>query len=224
MKTLFKNNKVFYLLFLCFLISGTIAIVRTDQFQLHIWFNGFVGSKPLDTFFKYITYLGDGLFLVILALVLFFFNFKNGLFLLTSYALSGGFTQFMKEVFFDDVNRPFFYRSYHGLKINIVEDVHMYIHNSFPSGHSTSAFCLFFCLSYMVKPVWAKLALFIVGILTAFSRVYLSQHFFEDIFAGSIIGVTFSSFVAWVFFISAFSFKMNKLEKPVYKLFQKGNG
>ncbi|MDP2387978.1 MAG: phosphatase PAP2 family protein [Bacteroidota bacterium] len=150
-----------------------------------------------------------------------FLNFKNGLFLLLAYALSGGFTQFMKGVFFGDLNRPFFYSSYYGLKIKIVDDVHMFIHNSFPSGHSTTAFCLFFCLSYMVKPTWAKILLFVIGIFTAFSRVYLSQHFFEDIFAGAIIGVTFSSLLAWMFFISPLSSKMNNLNKPVYKVFSK---
>ena len=224
MKTLFKNNKPFYLLYLAFALTGLVIILVTDKFELHSSFNSIVGFKLSDEFFKYITYLGDGLFLITIAVILFFFNLKNALFLLVSYGLSGGFTQFLKSVFFDDVNRPFFYSSYSGLKLKIVEGVEMFIHNSFPSGHSTSAFCLFFCLSYMVKPVWAKILLFVMGILTAFSRVYLSQHFFEDIYVGSIIGITFSSLAAWVFFVSPLNSRLTKTDQSIQMIFSKSNG
>ena len=40
-------------------------------------------------------------------------------------------------------------------------------------------------------------ALFCLALLVAFSRVYLSQHFLNDIYAGSLLG-TASALLAWL--------------------------
>ncbi len=210
--------------YLIFVIVGAILILKTEQFALHTKFNSIVGNSFLDFFFKYSTHIGDGLFLILIAIVLFFFNFKNAIFLLISYALAGGFTQFLKKVFFNFEMRPFFHHTFNGLPLKVVEGVQMYSQNSFPSGHSTSAFCLFFCLCIISPKVWQKIFFFCLAILIGFSRVYLSQHFFEDIYVGSIIGVGFSSIVAYIFFYSKFSFKLTKLEQSITKVFKKQNG
>ncbi len=210
--------------YIVFVIVGAIVISKTEQFDLHTQFNSIVGNSFLDFFFKYGTHIGDGLFLILIAIVLFFFNFKNGIFLLVSYALAGGFTQFLKKVFFNFEMRPFFHHTFNGLPLNVVEGVKMYSQNSFPSGHSTSAFCLFFCLSIISIKIWQKILFFCLAIIIGFSRVYLSQHFFEDIYLGSIIGVVFSSIAAYIFFYSKFSVKLTKLEQPINKVFKKQNG
>lgn len=224
MKNLIKNNVAFYLPFIVFVIVGAILISKTEQLELHTIFNSYVGNKFLDNFFKYNTHLGDGLFVVIIAILFFFYNFKNGLFLLIAYALAGGFTQFLKEVFFNSVMRPYFYHTYDKFPLKVVEGVQMYSQNSFPSGHSTSAFCLFFCLAFLSRKQWQKLLFFFLAIVIGFSRVYLSQHFFKDIYAGSIIGVVFTSIVAYLFFHSKFSNKLSKFEQPINKVFKKQNG
>lgn len=102
----------------------------------------------------------------------------------------------------------------------------MYSQNSFPSGHSTSAFCLFFCLCIISPKVWQKIFFFCLAILIGFSRVYLSQHFFEDIYVGSIIGVGFSFTIFYIHFLllPKFSFKLTKLEQSITKVFKKQNG
>ena len=111
-------------------------------------------------------------------------------------------TQFLKHVVFSDVMRPFI-----GLWDEFKNgDLHLVLSEdlmkkgfSFPSGHTTSAFSLFLILALFVKkPIFgAVLALF--AILASYSRVYLSQHYFEDIFLGSIIGVLGTLFVYFVF-------------------------
>lgn len=218
MKALVKNNWIFYAGFILFAIAGMIIIATTEKFELHLAINSIVGNSFFNNFFKYVTYLGDGLFLVLIALVLMFFSLKKSLFLLISYALSGGTTQLLKAFLFRDFDRPYLYYTYYNFKFTLVEGVDMHINRSFPSGHSTSAFCLFFCLSFISENKILKLIFFVLGIITAFSRVYLSQHFFEDIYAGGIIGVTLSSLVAWFFYVSKWNDKMQMLDKPVYKL------
>lgn len=224
MKTLVKNNFAFYVPYILFVIVGGIIILKTEQFALHTYFNSLIGNNAVDFFFKYETHLGDGLLLIAVGVILFFFNFKSGLFLLLSYAASGGFTQFLKEVFFNFEMRPYFHHVHYNFPLKIIEGVDMNIQNSFPSGHSTSAFCLFFCLSFLFHKNWQKTGMFVLAIITGFSRVYLSQHFFEDVFVGSIIGVGFSSILAYVFYVSRFSQKVIRLEQPIYKVFRKQYG
>jgi membrane-associated phospholipid phosphatase len=66
------------------------------------------------------------------------------------------------------------------------------MHNSFPSGHATTTFSLFCLLSLLaVKRGWGWLW-FALALLAAYSRVYLGQHFFGDIFAGAVIGTSAS--------------------------------
>jgi len=164
------------------------------------------------------------LFLVLVGIIFFFFNLKNGLFLLLAYAVSGGFTQFLKEFFFNEDMRPFFYHSFYKFPLKVVDGVTMYSQNTFPSGHATSAFCLFFCLSFFSTKNWQKVVMFLLALITGFSRIYLSQHFFTDVFVGSIIGVVVSSILAYVFYVSKFSTKFVRIERPICKVFKNKNG
>ena len=59
---------------------------------------------------------------------------------------------------------------------------------SFPSGHSTSAFSVFLLLTILSsKKSWGYFLL-LLAVATAYSRVYLAQHFVEDVYAGSLLG------------------------------------
>jgi membrane-associated phospholipid phosphatase len=71
--------------------------------------------------------------------------------------------------------------------------------NSFPSGHSATAFALFLCLSIMVNRSWLKYLMFVFAALVCYSRMYLSEHFLQDVFGGSVIGISVS-FLAYLFF------------------------
>ncbi len=61
---------------------------------------------------------------------------------------------------------------------------------SFPSGHTAGAFA-FFCFLTLIMPIgkrWIGFIYFLLAILVAYSRIYLSQHFYDDVYAGSILG------------------------------------
>ena len=58
---------------------------------------------------------------------------------------------------------------------------------SFPSGHSASSFAAALVLSRLGKT--KGLAVFIIAALIAFSRLYLSVHYFTDILAGIALGL-----------------------------------
>ena len=61
---------------------------------------------------------------------------------------------------------------------------------SFPSGHTTVAFCIFFGLALIIPNKKIGAALIVLASLVGFSRTYLSYHFLMDLVAGSFLGVS----------------------------------
>lgn len=109
--------------------------------------------------------------------------------------------------------------SYYGLsKVQTVSWLDNYLNNSFPSGHTLGAFGFFMLLSLFLpkqyKP-WSLL-FFVLALCVGFSRIYLGQHFFEDIYAGSIAGtlITLLIFVT-IEYISNRRKKENQMKKIV---------
>lgn len=193
------------------------VIFSTDKLKLHLLFNAYV-SETLNPFFEYLTYIGDGFFVLGVVALLLFFNTRKALTLLLCYGLSAGFTQGIKYGFFPDADRPSLVFEINHLPLKLAEGVDVNIHRSFPSGHTTAAFSLFFCLSLFSGSKSVKILCFLGALLVAFSRVYLSQHFFEDITAGSFIAVFFSFFICHILNETVVSQRLTKLEKPVWRL------
>jgi membrane-associated phospholipid phosphatase len=66
--------------------------------------------------------------------------------------------------------------------------------NSFPSGHTFGAFGFFMLLSIILpskQKIWSLL-FFLLAFLCGYSRMYLGQHFFLDVWVGSIFGTVFT--------------------------------
>ena len=84
-------------------------------------------------------------------------------------------------------------------KIHFVKDLYILTVHSFPSGHAVTAFSAGVVLTYLVKDKRWGMLLLIAASLIGYSRMYLSQHFFEDVLAGSVIGVFVS--LLWLSYI-----------------------
>lgn len=185
MKKLFSS--IFFWIIFLFWILGFVLIINTNQLELHKNLNEF-NYTILDTIVPFATFIGDGIFAILLVVILFFVNKKHSLILLFSFLISSGITQFLKQVVFPHVRRPFHYfQNEEGF--HFVKDVVMHTQNSFPSGHATTCFAIFTTFALIWKNDQRLQALFAFGaVLFALTRVYLSQHFLEDVLAGSFIG------------------------------------
>ena len=176
-----------------------IWLSTSNKFDIHLRINSLVGEKIIDFFFYYITYLGDGRVAVVILLLLLVYNLRLGIAATLSFLSAGLIANILKYFFFDHINRPFFYSSYRHMNFKVVEGVDIHIHNSFPSGHATQAFALFFLLALNAKKQTTKLVWLLLACITAFSRMYLSQHWLPDVLAGSFIGVVFSCLYFYLF-------------------------
>jgi len=197
MKEFFRQNKLVLVLYLLLLIPGIILLLVIPKTTLHLFINHYHISF-FDFFFKNLTWLGSGWSVAVLFFILLIRHKKEAVIYLAGNLLISLIVQGLKHLVFNDMLRPAaYFKGLHPLYLIPGEAIHLY--NSFPSGHSATAFGIFIILIYFVKKPWVKLASLILAMLIAFSRVYLSQHFFMDILAGSFIGTIGMIFTIYLF-------------------------
>ena len=155
----------------------------------------FDGGIIVDYFFKYITYVGDGLVWIPVCIYLWLKHRAYFLTAVLSFAFSTIITQFFKYIILPVEPRPTLAIQNITL-IHTVQNVRLHDIGSFPSGHTTTAFAIMFLLVTITKCKWLKLFLFILACCVAYSRIYLAQHFPLDI-AGGIITAMVSTIIAF---------------------------
>ncbi|MGN7821654.1 phosphatase PAP2 family protein [Chitinophaga sp. 22536] len=196
--TLFRKNAYFFLPFLLWLIVGGVMLATYSQRELFLGINGEHSSFG-DVLVTGITYLGDGImFGIILLLMLLTQKFRVFFIGLAVFLLAAVVVQVAKHYF--NAPRPISYFGDEAASlVHTVKWVTVHSSCSFPSGHSAVAFAMFSFLSVWLRN--KKLGfLFIVLALTAgYSRIYLAQHFFADVYVGSIVG-TLSTIIVCGFF------------------------
>lgn len=163
-----------------------VAVLTTGQLALHARINGF-HAPWADAVFSHGTHLADGWVAVGIGLALMFVRWRWFLLFAVSTAGSALVAQTLKRLFFADRDRPSMFMDAMP-DLRLVPGVEMLHHNSFPSGHSTCAFSMCFALAVIIGRQGPAAALAVLGALLAFSRVYLSQHFTEDVLCGAFIG------------------------------------
>lgn len=199
MKELLKENKYFLLPYLLILMVFSVLLLSYDKAELHIISNN-ANSPFFDQFFRYATYLGDGVMIAIVAVALLLVRFRYAIAFLIGSLITAGIVNLFKKVLLDDMYRPSkYFELYESVKLHLVEGVNLHSLQSFPSGHTATAFSVFFFLALIIKKPFLKFLMFIIAITVAYSRVYISQHFLVDITVGSIIAVViiFLTFI-WV--------------------------
>lgn len=182
-----------------FVVSLTIVLVSSKA-SIHMAMNS-CHNPFLDLLMRYWTLLGDGILLVILILVLLLVSFRYFFTALTTFIFSGLSVQFFKRVLFSDFPRPvkYFELSVTDYELYLVPGVELSSWFSFPSGHTATAFALFFALALLTRSKIGQAALLLLAIGVGYSRIYLSQHFLMDVVAGSLLGM-FMGWLAWRLF------------------------
>ncbi len=176
------------LLYILFFLTGAWFIYKLPKGQATLFLNR--NRKPfLDYFFRYYTNLGDGINYIILAATTIIFDYYSLYPILEIFILQTILVQLLKRGFFKGAARPKRFFKMQGHKLNLVEGIKTYGYNTFPSGHTATAFSLATQLIIVLELQWLAFIPFVLAILIGTSRVYLLQHFFEDAYAGALIGV-----------------------------------
>ena len=194
-----------------FLIPTTIlaliivlALSLVPKAQLHLQL-----CQPhtayLDTIIPLVTNLVDWLPYVTVVLLL-FYRAGWATFLASNLLLSTLIVQPIKHIVHAPRPLTWFAENMPDISLPLVEEVSMNHWLSFPSGHTTTFFVLFFTLSIIMcdENIKGKNILsficFLCATFGAYTRIYLSQHFALDIFAGILIAVV-STLILYYFLV-----------------------
>lgn len=194
-----KNNRTVllsYLLLVVFILSLRLFIEKLD---LHRSLNQY-NYLALDHLYSNITHTGAFPLIFFVILLTTFWKFRIALAASISTAFASILTQIGKRLLWTDEPRPIVFFK-HLDDFHVVEGIRLHTSHSFPSGHSTGVFALCMLLAFFLPKQSQKLLCLLVAALGAYSRVYLSQHFIEDVLAGSFIGVV-GAMVAYFLFTS----------------------
>jgi len=200
-KDVLYRIRPFFILYLLLLCVCLVIKFTYSRETIYFTVNGL--NRPwADTLAPYVTDIGEGLTAVILSLVIGLFSYRKGLLLATSYAVTSIVAQILKFIF--DAPRPRVYFASQLDHIHFVKGIYILGTHSFPSGHTVSIFSATVVISYLCKnKLWCIPAL-LVAISVGYSRMYLSQHFFEDVVTGSVIGVIVT--VIWLSWLDSKAF------------------
>lgn len=147
-------------------------------------------GKQADTFFKYFTNVGDGLFWLLWALLIIIKKGKKYLPLLfAAIIFSTLLIQISKQVIYPDEPRPLQAIADQS-QVHYVTGVTVHSINSFPSGHTATAFSFLLLLVLFSQTNALLLLGFVAALLVAYSRIYLGQHFPLDVGAGMLVAVS----------------------------------
>jgi membrane-associated phospholipid phosphatase len=151
-------------------------------------------SVQADYFFNYVTYLGDGMIWV--PLFLYTLLYKRDFFIavLSALIICTLITHGCKRIIFPGAPRPLILLKDVARAVPLMNGRDAYS-NSFPSGHTSTAFTFALLLAYLVRRNFAMFVFPLIAFMVGYSRVYLAQHFVTDVLVGSVIGI-FSSYLA----------------------------
>ena len=159
----------------------------------------------LDTIIPFFTNLVDWLPYLIVVLLL-FYRAGWSTFLASNLLLTTLIVQPIKHIVHAPRPLTWFAEYMPDITLPLVEGVRMNHWLSFPSGHTATFFALFFCVSIILcaENVKGKYILsflcFLCASFGAYTRIYLSQHFALDIFAGILIAVC-STLILYFFLV-----------------------
>jgi membrane-associated phospholipid phosphatase len=182
-----------YLLILCICLVIKLTFSRET---IYFTVNG-INTPLADFLAPFVTDLGNGWTAVAITLILVLFSYRKALILGSAFAVTSLSAQIIKFIF--DAPRPTLYFKAQLSRIHLIKDVEMLTLHSFPSGHTVTAFSAAVIFTYWSRnKAWGPVFL-LLAVMVGYSRMYLSEHFFEDVTAGSVIGVIIT--VMWLYWL-----------------------
>lgn len=217
LKDTIQRNKLYFYpyLFLLWISLMFLMIYGRDEIFLNINRHHTIWG---DKLFPLITRLGEEIAIGVLLLILLFFSRRYFIICLGGYIITTLLTQSLKHLLPFNNYRPAKYFM-DKTDLTLVEGVDLNHFHSFPSGHSSAAFLVFTLCALFYRNKFSALIFLPLATLVAFSRVYLNQHFVEDVAAGSFIGAV-TALILYLNFLQKKSVldQYRSIDLPFFKL------
>jgi membrane-associated phospholipid phosphatase len=191
-----RQHSDFFTFYLIFAFCGLLYQFTLTQFDA-IYFCSDHQTPFTNRFFIFCTHLGEWIPYVFFAIYCFSKSKKDVLLPIVTSLMVFVVAEILKRIF----HHP---RPYEVLLTEHTESsVRLVLGNdtfkgtaSFPSGHTMSAFAIYGLMCFMfATKLWQQLALFGIAVLVGLSRIYLTEHFPEDVLFGSFCGICIAMFI-----------------------------
>lgn len=198
LKQIFRNRGFRLYLFFCaiFFISGAFVLLFTKRGDVVLLINRY-SRLEWDHAVAMLTNIGLGSYMAFAAALMSFYKLRHAATGLLNLGLIGIFTNVLKEMFKDVFTRPLHYFLYDDLS-RFIYTADLNYYSSFPSGHSMTIFGMLAFFAFLANNRIASVFLFILSVLVGFSRIYMLQHFFVDVYAGAFLGIFSLLITIWL--------------------------
>ncbi len=144
-----------------------------------------------DAFFIRSSAFGNAITVIFAFFLLFRFRLKWMAVFLLAFSIQVLVVLLFKQGLLNGELRPYLYFYRSGLMdgINLIDGVKIRYVNTFPSGHTATIFFLISFFALLARNKGASWVLLSIGIIVGFSRMYLFQHWFSDVYFGMVFGM-----------------------------------
>ncbi|CDG49519.1 phosphatase PAP2 family protein [Cardinium endosymbiont of Bemisia tabaci] len=189
-KIIWYENSLFFYLITALLVIGVFPLFVWDKVAFFILLKQW-HHPMLDCIAPYFTWLGDGItYLSLLCIVtLLHATCRKTMVIGGSFVMMTIVVQLLKRLFFRDQLRPIALLPV-DVSLHLVDGVSLPTDFSFPSGHAATIFSLISVLQLLSssKNFFYSLILLGIALMVVYSRIYLCQHFYTDVYVGAWIG------------------------------------
>ncbi len=191
----FNAIKFYFLVYLLFVILASISMFYINKGDEVILLNK-LQTPFFDVLFKVFNILGEWFLVMIIGVYLLLKHRFQLCFFLIGFLGQMLTVRLLKKYF--NFPRPLSY--FKNYDFQMPENIPLLYHQSFPSGHTTTAFFILTTIALFLNPKKRYMLILILSaILVGVARIYLLAHFKEDVLVGSLIGVFWATFSMYLF-------------------------
>jgi len=184
-----KDSKIFFVIFVILFFLGIAVVLNTEKATFLKLLDRH-RTIELNSIFQFITKFGEYYIFVFFFFIYLYQNFRISFSILVLGVVMPITSYFLKGFFKHPRPLTYFYKHFNNFPVEGIENFHYHTgHNSFPSGHTMAAFALFSLLALSTKKKYLQVIYILIPTLVAISRIYLVQHFLEDVLFGAVIGL-----------------------------------
>jgi len=182
-----KHYKIAQLLSISLALSLFSMSMIWGKNETFLYLNENLGQLA-DKVFEFSSYLAEGWIWIPYFIVLVGLFKKDTAFILINFLISTLITQLAKNYIFGSALRPMA-SGLDATQIHTVTGVEIHSLNSFPSGHTATAFTLFLLTTYLFPNKYIFVIFLLYSLACSYSRVYLAQHFPLDLAGGILVAL-----------------------------------
>jgi membrane-associated phospholipid phosphatase len=192
-RQLIADQRFFLTAFSVYLLLGGLSFMGYRQ-GVEVVYSSTHHSPWANVFFVLCSQLAEGWGMLWVGVGLLLWQLRYAVIYVIDIAMLGAVSQGLKHFVFADHMRPAVVIGSHQ-SLDYIQGVDILQAYSFPSGHTATAFGVCFLLAIFFKKSGVSAGLLVIAMLVGTSRIYLLQHFWVDVYFGSITGVMVTAIV-----------------------------